>query len=334
MQNVIKTAEFVSPKHPDKQCDIIADTILDAYLAGDRARDAAAGPGGRKGPRSRVAVEVMGGHGHVSVSGEVTSATQVDITRIIKGIVGEEYQVHVYLTPQSPAIAQGVDTGGAGDQGIMMGYATREAANFMPLEYELARDLCRKIFAKYPYDGKTQVTVEWADGKPVIRTVVASFQNTKTAELTPFVRGLIKADEYLVNPAGEWAQGGFDADSGLSGRKIVIDNYGPETGVGGGSFSGKDYTKVDRSGAYMARRIAADYLRAHADASMVRVKLAYAIGKRDPVMGVLEADGVPFSITGYDLTPAGIFAFLELDKVRWAEAAAWGHFGRPEFSWG
>jgi S-adenosylmethionine synthetase len=127
--------------------------------------------------------------------------------------------------------------------------------------------------------------------------------------------------------------GGFDADSGISGRKIVIDNYGPEVGVGGGSFSGKDYTKVDRSGAYMARRIAVDYLKQHADVETVRVKLAYAIGKAEPVMAVLDADGVEVAIQGYDLSPAGIFKFLELDKVRWAETSSWGHFGR-EFSWG
>jgi S-adenosylmethionine synthetase len=319
MKTTIRTAEFVSPKHPDKMCDFIADTLLNAFLAGD--------PKG--GLKSRCAIEVMGGHGQISVSGEVTSGTDVDIPKIIKGIVGQEYNVNVYLTKQSPEIAQGVDTGGAGDQGIMMGYATRETENLMPLEYELARNLCRKIYEKYPYDGKTQVTVEGTK----IRTVVTSFQNTKTPELTVLVRKFIKADEYLVNPAGEWAMGGFDADSGLSGRKIVIDNYGPEVGVGGGSFSGKDYTKVDRSGAYMARRIAVDYLKQHADTQTVRVKLAYAIGKAEPVMAVAEVDGKEIEVEGYDLTPVGIFKFLKLDKTRWAETAVWGHFGRG-FSWG
>ena len=324
MNKKIRTAEFVSPKHPDKQCDIIADTLMDAYLAGD--------------PASRCAIEVMGGHGHVSISGEVTSRTDVDIPKVVKGIVGENFQVHAYLTKQSPAIAQGVDTGGAGDQGIMMGYAVREGANFMPIEYELARALCRKIYAQYPYDGKTQVTLSRADdGAVKVQTVVASFQNTKSPALEALARSAMHelgydADEYLANPAGEWDLGGFDADSGITGRKIVIDNYGPETGVGGGSFSGKDYTKVDRSGAYMARRIAADYLKQHASAQAVRVKLAYAIGKSEPVMAVIETDGAQMPIEGYDLTPAGIFKFLELAKVRYAETAAWGHFGR-EFSW-
>lgn len=310
----IKTCEFVSPKHPDKMCDVVADTLLDAFLAADKT--------------SRVAVEVMGGHGHVSVSGEVTSAGKLDIPAIVRGIVGKEYEVKVYVSLQSPFIAQGVDTGGAGDQGIMMGYATHETKSFMPLEYELARSLCRDIYAKYPFDGKTQVTV--VDGK--VKTVVASFQNSKSDELEKLVRSLIAAEEYLINPAGEWTMGGFDADSGLSGRKIVIDNYGPEIGVGGGSFSGKDYTKVDRSGAYMARRIAVDLLKKE-NAGVVRAKLAYAIGKREPVMAVAEIDGKQVPITGYDLSPKGIREFLQLDKVRFADTAALGHFGR-EFTWG
>lgn len=314
--NTIRTAEFVSPKHPDKMCDLIADSLLDAYLAGD--------------PKSRVAAEIMGGHGHVTLSGEVTSATDVDIAKVVHGIVGDNYEVHAYLVKQSPEIAQGVDTGGAGDQGIMIGYATRETEEFLPREYALARDLCKKIYAVYPYDGKTQVTV---DGDRVT-CVVASFQNSKTPDLLKLVQESIAADEYLINPAGEWNMGGFDADSGISGRKIVIDNYGPEIGVGGGSFSGKDLTKVDRSGAYIARRIAVDYLKKNPTAQVCRVKIAYAIGKPQPVMAVAELDGVTMPIEGYDLTPAGIAAFLGFASVKWAETAAWGHFGRKEFSWG
>ncbi len=339
-KEIIRTAEFVSPKHPDKLCDLIADTLLDEYLKGD--------------PKSRCAIEVMGGHGHVTISGEVTSATEVDIEKTVQRIVGlERFQVHAYLTKQSLEIARGVDTGGAGDQGVMTGYATRETANFMPLEYELARDLCRKIYEKYPYDGKTQVTVAWPAGggdkaggagggagtsagasarQPQIRSVVASFQNAKTPELRKLVEGLIEAHEYFINPAGEWTQGGFDADSGLSGRKIVVDNYGPRVPVGGGSFSGKDYTKVDRSGAYMARRIAVDELLKHGSALEVSVRLAYAIGKREPVMAVVHVDGVEREIEGYDLTPGAIYKFLELDRVRWAETAVWGHMGR-DFNW-
>src|SRR3989344_2503178 len=209
-----KTAEFVSPWHPDKRCDFIADSILDAYLAGDT--------------QSRVAIEVMGGHNLVTINGEVTSTAKPDITVLVKSIVGKEYKVIENIAKQSPEIARGVDTGGAGDQGIMMGYATSETENFMPLEYETARKLCQDIYKEYPFDGKTQVTIE--NGK--VTAVVASFQNTKTKELEKLVRSMIKSDLYLINPAGEWSLGGFDADSGLSGRKIVIDNYGPEIGVG------------------------------------------------------------------------------------------------------
>jgi S-adenosylmethionine synthetase len=220
-----------------------------------------------------------------------------------------------------------VDIGGAGDQGIMTGYACNETESFMPKEYELARMLCKKIYEKYPYDGKTQITI---DGERVL-AVVASFQNSKSSDLEVLVRSLIAADEYFINPAGEWTVGGFDADSGLSGRKIVIDNYGPEVGIGGGSFSGKDYTKVDRSGAYMARKIAVDYLKKY-HAKEVRVKLAYAIGKKEPLMDSAIVDGKEMNIEGYDTTPNGIKNFLKLDKPIFAKTAQWGHFGNG-FEW-
>ena len=308
-----KTAEFVSPKHPDKICDFIADSILDAYLSGDK--------------NSRCAIEVMGGHNLVTINGEVTSQSNPDIEALVKGIVGADYKVISNIAKQSPEIAQGVDTGGAGDQGIMKGYATSESPDFMPIEYSLARNLCQKIFEVYPYDGKTQVTVQ--NGKPT--TVVASFQNTKNDELLKLVQSIIKADEYFINPAGEWNQGGFDADTGLSGRKLIVDNYGPEITIGGGSFSGKDYTKVDRSAAYMARRIAVDLLKKN-NAKEVFTKLAYAIGKKDPVMAVAVIDGVETEIEGYDLSPKGIREFLKLDEVTYAKTCTWGHFGRG-FEW-
>lgn len=310
----IKTCEFVSPRHPDKLCDYLADVLLDAYMDLD--------------PKSRVAIEIMGGHNSISVSGEVTSSARVNIENIVKSILGEKYNVKIYVSQQSPFISRGVDNGGAGDQGIMTGYATGETKNFMPLEYELARKLCNKIYSQYPFDGKTQVTIE--NGKP--KTVVASFQKSSSADLEKLVRSLIDAEEYLINPAGEWEMGGFDADSGLSGRKIVIDNYGPEIGIGGGSFSGKDWTKVDRSGAYIARRIAVDLLKKHG-AKTVRTKLAYAIGKKEPVMAVAEIDGKEEKISGYDLSPKGIYEFLSLGKIKFRRTSAWGHFGR-EFPWG
>jgi len=310
---MIKTAEFVSPGHPDKRCDFIADSILDAYLAGD--------------PKSRVAIEIMGGHNLVTINGEITSTATVDVMALVQGIVGEEYQVIEKIAKQSPEIARGVDTGGAGDQGIMKGYATSETESLMPLEYELARNLCQKIYEKYPFDGKTQVTID--DGK--VTVAIASFQNSKNAELLPLVQGVIKADEYILNGTGEWEMGGFDADTGLSGRKLIVDNYGPEIAIGGGSFSGKDYTKVDRSGAYMCRRIAVDLLRARG-AKAVHTRLAYAIGKAEPVMAIAVVDGVEEAITGYDLTPLGIRTALKLDTIKFADTCTWGHFGRG-FTW-
>lgn len=312
-----KTAECVSPGHPDKMCDRISDAILDAYLAED--------------PASRVAVEVVGSHGKIFVTGEVTSrATLVDVPAIVASIVPDAHDLSVHIVAQSPEIAQGVDTGGAGDQGIMTGYATRETDTYMPREYELARQLCQAVYAQYPYDGKTQVTLA-ADGQ--IQSVVCSFQNAPRADLAALVASRIPgALEYHINPAGDWSQGGFAADAGLTGRKIIVDNYGPEVAVGGGAFSGKDPSKVDRSAAYMARRIAVDYLEARPEAETVLVKLAYAIGHPEALMAVAIVDGVPEAITGYDLTPKGIKSFLGLEAPIYQETAAWGHFGRG-FSW-
>lgn len=308
-----KTAEFCSPQHPDKICDFIADSILDAYLENDM--------------ESRVAIEVMGGHKLIIINGEVTSYAKVDIEKLVKNIIGEEYKIISNIVAQSLEISRGVDNGGAGDQGIMKGYATNETPEFLPKEYVLARDLCKKIYEVYPYDGKTQVTI---DGDKV-KTVVASFQNTKNEELLKLVKDFIQAEDYLINPAGEWHSGGFDADTGLSGRKLVIDNYGPEIAIGGGSFSGKDYTKVDRSGAYMARKIAVELLKKY-KAKEVHTKLAYAIGKSEPVMAVALVNGVEEPITGYDLSPRGIRAYLKLDKVKFRETSTWGQFGR-DFEW-
>jgi S-adenosylmethionine synthetase len=299
--------------HPDKRCDFIADSILDAYLEGDKG--------------SRVAIEVMGGHNLITINGEVTSNTKPDIEKIVKNIVGDDYKIISNIVLQSREIAKGVDTGGAGDQGIMKGYATSETDTFMPLEYELARNLCQKIFEFYPYDGKTQVTVN--EGKVTI--VVASFQKTKSDELLKLVKSIIEADEYLINPAGEWNQGGFDADTGLSGRKLIVDNYGPEVTIGGGSFSGKDYTKVDRSGAYMARKVAVDLLQKH-NAKIVETKLAYAIGKSEPVMAIAIVDGKEIEITDYNLSPKGIYEHLKLGNVKFRDTCTWGHFGRG-FLW-
>jgi S-adenosylmethionine synthetase len=272
----------------------------------------------------------MGGHGYITVSGEIKSRAQIDVAKIVNLVVGNNFKVNVYVTPQSPEISHGVDTGGAGDQGIMIGYACNETPNLVPLEYEMARSLCKNIYQKFPHDGKVQVTVDTETKK--IQTVVASFQNTKTPDLLKTVKQFVIANEYLINPAGEWHIGGFDADSGLSGRKIVIDSYGPNVPIGGGSFSGKDYTKVDRSGAYMARKIAVDELKKN-KASEVLVKLAYAIGKPQPVMSEISIDGKSAEFPkGYDLTPAGMKNSLQLDQAVFAQTSNWGHFGRA-FPW-
>ncbi len=315
---MLRTSECVSPRHPDKLCDRISDSVLDAYLAQD--------------PKSRVAVEAVGSHGKIFVTGEVTSRAQnIDIVKIVEDVAGPGYDVMVHIVAQSPEIAQGVDIGGAGDQGIMTGYATRATDTYMPKEYELARGLCKHVYEKFPYDGKTQVTLDGETGE--ITSVVCSFQNAPQEELLARVKEFIpNAKEYHINPAGDWNQGGFDADAGLTGRKIIVDNYGPEIAVGGGAFSGKDPSKVDRSAAYMARRIAVDYLEAKPEAKEVFVKLAYAIGHPEALMAVAIVDGVPETITGYNLTPKGIKEFLGLEQPIYAETAAWGHFGRG-FSW-
>lgn len=315
-----RTAESVSPKHPDKLCDRISDAILDAYLAQD--------------PDSRVAAETCGGHGVVFVTGEITSKGDVDIEKIVHEIAGDEMEVHTKIVKQSPEIAQGVDTGGAGDQGIMIGYATDETPELLPLEVVLSRRLNQYIYEKYPYDGKTQVTIA-PDG--TIESIVASFQNVSKADLEARVkefidaRGLTGKLELHINPAGDWNQGGFEADTGLTGRKLIVDNYGPRIPIGGGCFSGKDATKVDRSAAYMARRVAADYLRKR-NAHEVFVRLAYAIGLAEPLEKTVIIDGKPEEIEGYDLTPAGIIKALDLRRPIYEPTARYGHFGEG-FDW-
>ncbi len=320
-----RTAESVSPGHPDKLCDQISDAILDAHLGED--------------PHARVAVDVAGGHGTIFITGEVTSkATTVDIPAIVRRIVpvgdnGATPVIIETITTQSPEIAQGVDTGGAGDQGIMIGYATDETPEFLPLEYVLARNLNKYLYALWPHDGKTQITIK---GREVV-SIVASFQHAKTPELTKTVQEWVAQEPLLrrssntptlhINPAGDWNIGGFDADAGLTGRKLAVDNYGPRIPVGGGAFSGKDGTKVDRSAAYAARRIAIDYLKKH-QAQEVFVQLAYAIGHPYPVEATVTIDGAQESIdqTYYDLTPAGIIDWLQLQTPQFEERARYGHF--------
>ncbi len=317
-----RTAESVSPKHPDKLCDQISDAILDAYLAKD--------------PTARVAAETCGGHGVVFVTGEITSTAEpVNVEEIVKRVTGDpKIEVHTKIVNQSPEIAQGVDVGGAGDQGIMIGYATDETPEMLPLEVVLSRRLNQFIYAHFPYDGKTQVTLD-PSGK--VDSIVASFQNASKNDLEALVHefinkhGLSTEAKLHLNPAGDWSQGGFEADTGLTGRKLIVDNYGPRIPIGGGCFSGKDATKVDRSAAYMARRVAVDYLRKR-DAHEVYVRLAYAIGLAEPLEKTVIVDGVPEEIEGYDLTPAGIIKALNLRRPIYEPTARYGHFGEG-FSW-
>ena len=315
-----RTAESVSPKHPDKLCDRISDAILDAYFEQD--------------PNARVAAETCGGHGVVFVTGEITSTADVDIPAIVHRIAGDDVEVHTKIVKQSPEIAQGVDTGGAGDQGIMIGYACDETPELLPLEVVLSRRLNQFIYEKFPYDGKTQITIA-PDGS--IDSIVASFQNAPHDELEKLVRdfiaekGLTGKLELHINPAGDWNQGGFDADTGLTGRKLIVDNYGPRVAIGGGCYSGKDPSKVDRSAAYMARRIAVDYLRKR-NAHEVLVRLAYAIGYAEPLEKTVIIDGKPEEIEGYDLTPRGIIKYLDLKRPIYEKTAEYGHFGNG-FDW-
>ncbi len=310
----LRTAESVSPKHPDKLCDQISDAILDAYLAQD--------------PDARVAVEALGGHGQLVIMGEVTSTAHVDIEPIVDRLVGP-IKLTINIVKQSPEIARGVDTGGAGDQGIMIGYATSETPELLPLEYVLARKLNQHLYALWPYDGKTQVTLR---GNTII-AIVASFQHAKQAELLSAVNAWLKTQSNVdpsvtihANPAGDWDQGGFDADTGLTGRKLVVDNYGPRIPIGGGCYSGKDASKVDRSAAYMARHIAVQLLKEH-NAKEVFVRLAYAIGYDQPLEATAIIDGQPQEVTGYDLSPHGIIELLDLKRPQFEELAKWGHFG-------
>lgn len=334
----MKTAECVSPKHPDKMCDQISDAILDYCLSKDKD--------------ARVAVETMGGHGKVYITGEISANSgdiysydmYQDLIKIVKRIVmQEDIEIKINLIKQSSEIAHGVDAGGAGDQGIMVGYACNDNEEMIPQEMYLARNLCKFIYSKYPYDGKTQITIN--DDKE-ITTIVASFQHVDSITLEELCnkwknnyRYNIENLKIYCNPAGNWSQGGFDADTGLTGRKLAIDNYGPQIPIGGGAFSGKDPSKVDRSGAYMARYIAVNLLKRYPDAKDCLVKMAYAIGIAEPVMITSEMtfNGtenklVSQIVDGFDCTPNGIIDFLDLKKPQFEEMAKWGHFGR-DFIW-
>jgi S-adenosylmethionine synthetase len=323
----IRTAESVTLAHPDKICDQISDAVLDACLKDD--------------PHTRAAIEVLGGHGIITVTGELTTKTWVNIRKIVKDIYKdcgyhEEIGVTVNVVEQSPEIKKGVDNEGAGDQGIMVGYACFETPEMLPLEVVLARKLTK---AMGRHDGKSQVTTE--DGKvtKVVTSLCTSgdMSDVKLDEVMNKVikkhlaPGLSLKNIWLKNPNGSWTIGGFHADTGLTGRKLAVDNYGPHIPLGGGAFSGKDATKVDRSAAYMARKIAVDYLKKR-KAKEVYVHIAYAIGVAEPLMAAVTIDGRQEKIKGYDLRPQAIIKFLELRKPQFRETAKYGHFGN-NFKW-
>jgi len=336
------TVESVTSGHPDKVCDQISDAILDECLEQD--------------VRSRVAVETFGSHGLLVIGGEVTTSATIDFEGVARAVYrdigyADNLKVMVNIIQQSPDIAQGVDAGGAGDQGIMYGYATDEDREYMPdvvvKVHGLAAGLERlRKEKKLPWlrpDGKTQITVD----KGKVRTVLVSTQHAPEVSqeeikkalieylVTPVV-GDVSSLEVLVNPTGKFVQGGFEADTGLTGRKIMVDTYCGLVPHGGGCFSGKDPTKVDRSAAYMAR-FAAKNIVASGRAKKCLVSVAYAIGRAEPLMvEAINEKGEnlsEFAREKFDFRPAAIIERLNLRRPIYRQTAVYGHFGRPGLPW-
>jgi S-adenosylmethionine synthetase len=313
----MRTAECVSPAHPDKICDQISDAILDDILKQD--------------PDARVAIETMGGHGIITITGELTTKAYCYMDRIAKKVYKElgytdDIGVQVNVVSQSPDISQGVDTGGAGDQGIMVGYACNDNEAMIPQELYLARKLLKYVVESTPWgpDGKSQVTLD-DDGK--ISDVVLSAMGNHGAFPKDWAEKVLgqKIGRYLFNPTGKFEIGGFSADTGLTGRKIVNDAYGPQVPVGGGAFSGKDPSKVDRSAAYMARYLAVMAIKMFG-LKEATVKIAYSIGIAEPLMVTLNGEDSDY-FKQFDLTPKGIIKFLKLKRPIYQKSAEWGAFG-------
>lgn len=364
-QNYLFTSESVTEGHPDKVCDQISDAVLDAALKDD--------------PLSRVACESMVKDQSVYVMGEITTRSTPDIKRLVRdtvraigytdpagGFTADQCQITVNLSTQSSDIDMGVNTGGAGDQGLMFGYASDETDEFMPFPIMMAHKLCQRlaetrhknILDFVRPDGKSQVTVAYEDGRPVrVEAVVVSTQHTDEVSQETLTEGIRECvikpvipahmmdrdTKYHINPTGRFVTGGPRGDSGLTGRKIIVDTYGGSAHHGGGAFSGKDPTKVDRSAAYMARYIAKN-LAAAGLANRVEVQLAYAIGVAEPVSVMVDTFGtgkvsdaklVELIRKHFALTPQGIIRSLDLLRPIYQKTAAYGHFGRtePEFTW-
>ncbi|HWQ35128.1 MAG TPA: methionine adenosyltransferase [Blastocatellia bacterium] len=359
------TSESVTEGHPDKIADQISDGILDEVL--------------RQDPTGRVACETLVTTGLIVISGEITTSAQVDLAGVARNTVREiGYTRAKYgfdcdtcavvstIDRQSPDIAMGVDTGGAGDQGLMFGYACNETAELMPLPIQLAHKLVRRlselrrsgVLDYLRPDGKSQVTVEYDNGRPVrVDAVVISTQHSPEVSneqiredlLDQVIRQTIPGElldrntRYYVNPTGRFVVGGPQGDTGLTGRKIIVDTYGGAAPHGGGAFSGKDPTKVDRSACYMARYIAKNVVAAGI-AERCQVQLAYAIGVADPVSVYLDCFGTSrvdedklseIVRASFHLTPRGIIESLDLRRPLYKATAAFGHFGRSEdgFTW-
>ena len=359
------TSESVTEGHPDKLCDQVSDAILDAHLAQD--------------PTSRVACECLVTTGTLIIAGEITSRAHVDIPAIARQVIkdigytdaqyGFDYKtcgVLIQVQRQSPDIAMGVDRGGAGDQGMMFGYATNQTEEFMPLPIALAHRLTRRLTEvrkngtlKYLRpDGKSQVTVEYENGKPLkVTAIVLSAQHDGEVQLKTIERDLKKwviqeviPEKYLdskteifINPTGRFEVGGPHGDTGLTGRKIIVDTYGGYGAHGGGAFSGKDPSKVDRSASYFARYLAKNVV-ASGVARECEIQIAYAIGVAQPVSVMVntfetgiaaDAQITKALLDNFDFTPQGIIEKLKLRRPIFQKTAAYGHFGRHEaaFSW-
>jgi len=364
------SSESVTEGHPDKVCDQISDAVLDAIMKDDA--------------KGRVACETFITRGMVVVGGEITTTTYVDVDTLARQVIKDIGYTHAkygfnyetcavinVIGRQSPDIAQGVDTGGAGDQGLMVGYASDETPELMPLPLQLAQRLSMRLTEVrkkniLPYlgpDGKTQVTVEYHDGEPVrIETIVVSSQHTEEildksghqiteksrkeiieAVITPIIdkKMIDKNTKIFINPTGKFVVGGPQSDTGVTGRKIIVDTYGGVAPHGGGAFSGKDPTKVDRSAAYMARYIAKNIVAAKL-ARECTVQLAYAIGVAEPVGLYVDTHGtgriadeklVQIVRSLFKLTPKGIIETLKLRAPVFRRTAAYGHFGRTGFAW-
>ncbi len=365
MRDYLFTSESVTEGHPDKLCDFIADSVLDAFLEKDK--------------NSRVACEVMAGKGEILVTGEITSTAKVDIEGVIRNAIKEvgyndantgiDYKtcdIEINISQQSPDIALGTndEVGGAGDQGIIFGFACDETKECMPLPISLAHGLAKRLAEvrksgelKYLRpDGKTQVTVEYEDDKPKrVEAIVVSTQHTEEIEqeqlrrdvMQNVIKHVIPANlldnetKYFINPTGRFIIGGPLGDSGLTGRKLMVDTYGGYARHGGGAFSGKDPTKVDRSAAYMARFIAKNIV-ANKLARKCEIQISYAIGIAKPVSLYINTFGtnqipeeeiMQLIEEKFDLTPQGIIECLDLRRPIYKKTTNYGHFGREEFSW-